>query len=122
MSLCLTAAGSTLALAWSVFTLAWTHSVERIEWREDWRVTPAGLALDEARVRGAGAGMEPPPSARLEGGWWRYEPAHAAPAAVVLARSDAVADWRLCRGEHCVPLGALVGDRAKQVIMHACGD
>jgi hypothetical protein len=46
-------------MAMQSFTLVWTHSVERTEWRESWRVTPAGLVLTEARVKGSGAGMEP---------------------------------------------------------------
>ena len=29
-------------------------------WEEDWRASPAGLELVEARVQGSGAGMEPP--------------------------------------------------------------
>ncbi len=76
MSLCISGA-ETLRLAVTAFTLAWTHSVEHVRWEEDWRVTPAGLQVVEARVRGSGAGMEPPPDARLRDGWWVYVPAHA---------------------------------------------
>ena len=36
------------------FTLAWTHSIEKIRWEEDYRVTPSGLLLGEARVKGSG--------------------------------------------------------------------
>src|SRR5205823_3073494 len=43
LSLCLVSAGVTKTLAVAAFTLAWTHSIEKIEWQEDWRVTPAGL-------------------------------------------------------------------------------
>ena len=74
MSLCL-AGAETLRLAVTAFTLAWTHSVEHLRWEEDWRVTPAGLELVEARVQGSGAGMEPPEGARLAGGWWTWRPA-----------------------------------------------
>ena len=36
-------AGSTVApLMAGAITLAWTHSVEKIVWEEDWRSTPAG--------------------------------------------------------------------------------
>ncbi|MFX6230366.1 DUF1850 domain-containing protein, partial [Acinetobacter baumannii] len=31
------------SLAVAAFTLSWTHSVEKVEWQEDWRVTPQGL-------------------------------------------------------------------------------
>ncbi len=33
------------------FTLAWNHTIEKIRWEEDYRVTPDGLLLGEARVR-----------------------------------------------------------------------
>lgn len=96
MSLCVTGAGKVMSLALSAFTLAWTHSVEHIGWEEDWRVTPAGLEIVEARVRGTGAGMEPPAEAKLEAGWWRWHPGGGPKAVVVLRRSGATADWRLC--------------------------
>ena len=96
MSLCVTGAGKVVGLALSTFTLAWTHSVERIDWEEDWRVTPAGLEIVEARVRGTGAGMEPPPEAKLDSGWWRWRPGGGSKAVVVLRRSGATADWRVC--------------------------
>ena len=50
LSLCLASAGVVKTLSVAAFTLAWTHSVEKIEWQEDWRVTPQGLRT------GAGAG------------------------------------------------------------------
>jgi hypothetical protein len=108
MSLCLFGAGKSAALAVSAFTLAWTHSVEKVEWQEDWRVTPAGLVLDAARVKGTGAGMEPPPEAKLEAGWWRWRPGGAPRSVMVLRRSGTTADWRLCAGEQCRPLGDIL--------------
>ena len=68
LSLCLASAGIVKALQVAAFTLAWTHSIEKIEWQEDWRITPQGLELTQARVKGSGAGMEPPPQARLVDG------------------------------------------------------
>jgi hypothetical protein len=65
VSLCLASSGVVKALQLAAFTLAWTHSVEKIEWQEDWLTTPHGLQLVQARVKGSGAGMEPPPEARL---------------------------------------------------------
>lgn len=59
MSLCVASAGVVKTLAVVAFTLAWTHSIEKTEWQEDWRVTPQGLELIAARVKGSGAGMEP---------------------------------------------------------------
>jgi len=54
-----------VVLSIAAFTLVWTHSIEKIDWQEDWRITPQGLELVQARVKGSGAGMEPPPEARL---------------------------------------------------------
>ena len=78
LSLCLASAGVVKTLSIAAFTLAWTHSIEKVEWQEDWRVTPQGLELVQARVKGFGAGMEPPPEARLVDGWFQWQPARAA--------------------------------------------
>ncbi len=69
--------GGVAALALFAFTLVWTHSIEKVDWQEDSRVTPAGLELVQARVKGSGAGMEPPPEARLVDGWFRCAAARA---------------------------------------------
>ena len=50
----LASAGVVKTLALAAFTLAWTHSIEKIDWQEDWRVTPQGLELVQARVKGSG--------------------------------------------------------------------
>ena len=108
--LCIVTAGKTTALAASLFTLSWTHSVEKIRWEEDWRVTPAGLQIVEARVKGSGAGMEPPEGARLEHGWWTYAPQLPPRREVVLAASGATpSGWRLCAGQICHDLGSTEG-------------
>ncbi|WP_162937364.1 DUF1850 domain-containing protein [Indioceanicola profundi] len=86
------------------FELRWTHSVEKIEWQEDWRATPAGLRVVSARIRGSGAGMEPPDDARLEDGWWVYTPGIGPQERVVLAASDFTADHILCAGGSCKEL------------------
>lgn len=109
MSLCVLGA-ETLRLAATAFTLAWSHSVEHLRWEEDWRVTPAGLVLVEARVRGSGAGMEPPADARLEDGWWVYTPALPPQPELVLAASGATgAGWTICVAGSCHTLGAAPG-------------
>ena len=74
MSLCLTSAGVVKTLQVAAFTLAWTHSIEKTAWQEDWLATPAGLTLQQARIKGSGAGMEPPPEAKLIGGWLQWSP------------------------------------------------
>jgi hypothetical protein len=40
LSLCLASAGVVKTLSLVAFTLVWTHSIEKTEWQEDWRVTP----------------------------------------------------------------------------------
>jgi len=110
MAACLAVAGMQLMLAGSTFSLSWTHSVERVEWREEWRVTPAGLELVEARVRGSGAGMEPGEGARLEDGWWVWTPRTAPLARLFLAASGATSDgWQLCADGKCRRLGTEAG-------------
>ncbi len=114
-------AGSTVApLMAGAITLAWTHSVERIVWEEDWRGTSAGLELVEARVRGSGAGMEPPPEARLADGVWSWRPNLPPQAQVVMRRSGATADWRICIAGQCRPMEAYVPAAADPIVMTVC--
>lgn len=121
MSLCLAALGLLVQLGTDRLTLAWTHSVEKIVWEEDWRDTPAGLVLDEARVRGSGAGMDPPPEARFDGHAWRWRPTLPPLPGVALRRSGATADWRLCVDGTCRPLGDYVPPDADPVTFQPCG-
>ena len=108
--LCIFGAGKAVSLAVAAFTLSWTHSVERTRWEEDWQITAAGLQLVEARVRGSGAGMEPPPTARLENGWWVYAPEAPPRRELALAASGATGEgWSLCGGGSCMELGAGAG-------------
>jgi len=58
LSLCLASAGVVKTLSIAAFTLVWTHSIEKTDWQEDWRVTPEGLVLTQARVKGSGAAGE----------------------------------------------------------------
>jgi len=122
MSLCLAAGALGVALGWSQFTLAWTHSVQKTDWEEDYRVEGASLVNVESRVKGSGAGMEPGPDAVLRGGWWVSRPHRALPA-LRLARGKAVPDWRLCHAGSCAPLGAFLPGAATDdpVTLAACG-
>ena len=114
-------AGSTIApLMAGAITLAWTHSVEKIVWEEDWRSGPAGLELVEARVRGSGAGMEPPPEARFANGVWAWSPNLPPQAQVVMRRSGATADWRICVSGQCRPMDAYVPAEADPIVMKVC--
>lgn len=110
MSACLLVAGKPLALATSLFTLGWTHSIEKTGWRELWRVERGTLVLVEARVRGSGAGMEPGEGARLQRGWWVWAPG-TRHASLTLAASGATGQgWRLCAGGRCRTLAARAGE------------
>jgi len=102
-------AGVTKTLAVAAFTLVWTHSIEKIDWRENWRVTPQGLELVEARVKGSGAGMEPPPEARLVDGWFVWQPHRAPMPEVVLGNSGLAGEWRLCTKGGCRTLSTILG-------------
>jgi hypothetical protein len=104
----------------TAFTLAWTHTVEKIRWEEDWRVAPAGLHMVEARVKGTGAGMEPPADAKLHDVWWRYQPQVPTLPRLVLARSDIGEDWELCQNGECMAVGALLGRNAATVTLVSC--
>ncbi len=101
-------------------TLAWTHSVEKTEWQEDWLATPRGLVLEEARVKGSGAGMEPPPEAKLVDGFWRWRPALAPQERVLLRRSGATADSRVCADGRCRPMDQMVPTGADPIVMTTC--
>lgn len=98
------------------FTLAWTHSIEKVRWEEDYAVvnqqlteSPKLQAL-EARIQGSAAGMEPPPEAQLQKGWYRYQPPIWPETPLRLTRSEFTADFDLCvdvdaDADLCQPLG-----------------
>lgn len=122
LSLCLASAGVVKTLSVAAFTLVWTHSVEKVEWQEDWRITARGLELVEARVKGSGAGMEPPPNARLSPGWFRWKPERPAMPEVILGNSGAAGEWRLCSAGKCRTLSDILGQPvgAETTTMRAC--
>jgi hypothetical protein len=122
VSLCLVSLDVVKTLSFAAFTLAWTHSIEKVEWQEDWRVTPAGLELVQARVKGSGAGMEPPPDARLVNGWFQWQPKRKAMPEVVLGNSGAAGEWRLCADGQCRTLSDVFGHAigATVTTMRAC--
>jgi len=109
VSLCLASAGVVKTLALAAFTLAWTHSIEKTAWQEDWRVTPQGLELVQARLKGTGAGMEPPPQARLVDGWFQWTPQRQPLHEVILGNSGMAGEWRLCAGRACRTLSDIIG-------------
>lgn len=110
IKLCMGLAGALWAqVDVQAFTLAWYHTVEKIRWEEDYRVTPDGLVLEEARIQGSGAGMEIPPGARLQSGNWRYRPTLPPQQPLRLSRAPEAGDYVLCSGGDCQPLGHWLG-------------
>lgn len=85
------------------FTLSWTHSVEKVVWRESYVLHPDGLHLTEAAVQGTGAGMEPPPEARRVNGWYVYAPDRMVPE-IVIPDSAFTAAMTLCAAGRCAPV------------------
>ena len=99
------------------FTLSWTHSIEKTRWEEDYAVEHAGERTGEAglrlhaaaaRVRGSGAGMEPPQGAVHKDGWYHYRPATGPLEELLLTRSAYAADYEWCDRNGCRPLSALL--------------
>lgn len=103
---CLMAGAVALALSSPAFSLTWTHSVEKVEWSEDWVVEAQGLRLAKARVKGSGAGMEPGEGAVLEDGWFVWNPGTLVPELRLAASGATGGGWRLCDGNACREIGA----------------
>jgi hypothetical protein len=103
MNVCLLDGLKEIVLAAGSFTLAWSHSVEKTRWEEDWLVGQAGFHLVEARIQGTGAGMEPPEGAVFDGHVWRWQPqAHFQQDRLILARSGATGStWEICSEGTC---------------------
>ncbi|MCB1505495.1 MAG: DUF1850 domain-containing protein [Hyphomicrobiaceae bacterium] len=107
MPVCLLEGAKLTVVAAQAFTLAWTHTVEKTGWEEDWRSAGEHLELVEARIKGSGAGMEPPEDAKLVDGWWRYHPpALRVPELRLANLGGAAGRWRLCTNGKCREIGA----------------
>jgi hypothetical protein len=108
------------------FTLAWTHSVEKVRWEEDYRVDRLAdgsprLQLTQARIQGSAAGMEPPEDAVLVGGWYRYPPKTALPAVLRLTRSSYTDDYQICTDAvQCLPMGHWLPSQGDITELWAC--
>jgi hypothetical protein len=117
--ICLFAAGKSTVFAAAAFTLAWTHSIEKTRWEEQWQLTATGLRLVEARVKGSGAGVDPQAGAELRDGWWVWRPDLPPQQRLVLAASDATGEgWTLCAEGRCALFGDRPGDPA---VVRPCG-
>jgi hypothetical protein len=121
VNLCLLLGAKQVVYATTAFTLAWTHSVEKTRWEEDWTLGQAGLTLEEARIEGSGAGMDPPDDATFDGRFWRYHPQLPPQPRVVLARSGAtVGDWQICFAGTCRDIPEAKGEQDPPAILEPC--
>ncbi len=116
-ALCLAAGALAATLATDAFTLSWTHSVEKVEWQEDYRVVDDALLLEEARVKGSGAGMEPPDGAVLRDGWWTYRPTTDPIEVLRLTHSGFATNYRLCWDGACRSLGEILPGLADSAVI-----
>lgn len=64
--------------------------------------------------------MEPPPGARLRGGWYHYRPAQTAHAELALTRSEFTADYELCPQGACQALGHWLTSDGHTTRLWAC--
>ena len=85
-------------MAGLLFSLSWTHSIEKTQWIEHWQVQEQQLVLLETFVKGSGAGIDPAPNAVLNNGWYRWKPLKAVKLdSLSLANSELTPDnWMLC--------------------------
>jgi len=108
------------------FTLAWTHSIEKVRWEEDYAVRldplsqPPVLHAVQARVRGSAAGMEPPPGAVLRQGWYQYTPTITTPLELRLTRSEFTPDYEVCVQGRCRPLSDWMASDGGVTLLKAC--
>lgn len=108
------------------FTLAWTHSIEKVRWEEDYAVRLEALSerpvlyAVQARVRGSAAGMEPPFDAVLRRGWYHYTPAITSPPELRLTRSEFTPDYEVCVHGSCQPLANWMASDGGVTLLKAC--
>lgn len=119
-ALCIVAGALTATVPTGRFTLAWRHSVEKVLWEEDYVIAGHWLLATGARIRGSGAGMEPPDGAVLHDGAWHYRPAGRWLRELQLARSDYTPDYLLCFGGRCRPLSRWVPVAAGPTTLRPC--
>src|SRR5690554_83123 len=115
-----------LFLPVQAFTLAWEHSIEHVRWEEDYKIEAlnkepgAQLIAVAARIKGSGAGMEPPDNAKLHNGWYEYPPTNSKPAILRLMRSEYTPDYEWCSQGGSQPLSALMPADGDITLVYAC--
>ena len=118
MSLCILSGAKLTTIAISLFTLSWTHSVEKIEWQENWRINNSNLEIVEARIKGSGAGMDPPENAVLKNGWYVYKPQIGQIKELNLSTSNTdLVNWKICFNGNCT---VLENNNQKPIKIYAC--
>lgn len=123
-SLCLAAGKMLVAIPVTSFTLVWSHSIEKTRWEEDWHIASEQLTIREARVQGAGAGMEPGAGAVFKNGIWHYQPPPFSAKTIRLSHSPYTAGYDLCFEGRCNPLAGFfpgIADTAT-IEISACSD
>ncbi len=116
-AICLAAGLLMLPLGEAV-TLRWTHSIQKTLWEEDYRGEGKALRLTSARIQGTGAGMEPPPDAKLRNGAWHYTPALPPLPQVSLRHSPYVAPYIVCVANDCRPLPGWLHGLASDTVVN----
>jgi hypothetical protein len=121
--LCLVA-GLLVAQFGEEITLRWTHSIEKIVWEEDYRLQENRLVISAARIRGTGAGMEPPPGAVLRDGAWHYVPDLPPLPRVELRHSSHVPPYVICATAVCRPISEWLPDLPAEatLVLAPCAD
>lgn len=120
MGACVLAGTLHVFLAANAFTLAWTHSIEKVRWEEDYRVEGQVLVLESARIRGSAAGMEPPADAVLRNGAWHYTPANARFPQLTLTNSSFGGPYEICIDGKCQPLAFSTTSTNEPTIIKPC--
>ncbi|GGY99310.1 DUF1850 domain-containing protein [Shewanella fodinae] len=116
LGLCLGLAGQLWAsVPQPEFTLGWRHTVEKIRWEEDYNVTPQGLQLTQARVKGTGAGMEIPDGAVFRDDSWHYYEKRPPIPLLKLGRAPEGGDYDICFNGQCQPMSHWIGKPNYQV-------
>jgi hypothetical protein len=120
MGVCILAGALHFAFATSAFTLAWTHSIEKVRWEEDYRVEGNVLILESARIKGSAAGMEPPDDAVLRDGAFHYQPKLNRFPRLVLANSSFGGSYDFCVDGRCQPLPFSTRDKNEPTHITPC--
>ena len=121
-ALCLLAGALRAEIPADRFTLRWQHSIEKIDWEEDYRIVGDWLFLASARIKGSGAGMEPPPGAYYALGVWHYRPAPDMrwTRSLRLTRSEFARDYELCISGTCQKLTHWIPLAAGTTTLQSC--